>query len=120
MTSVGFGSRGHCFFALKLALMFRYFSLNAGAETKSCVLAPIESTELLKQLGAQKQSPRLPNPTECFERSCSILLRCKNMQPCLIEKLQIINVKSESLLNKRSELISKCRHKNKFWQKNVD
>ena len=34
---------------------------------------------------------------------------------CLHEKLEIINYpRPEELLNKRSELISKCRHANKF------
>ena len=34
---------------------------------------------------------------------------------CLQEKLAIISYeKPEELLNKRSELISKCRHQNKF------
>ena len=36
---------------------------------------------------------------------------------CLVEKLLIIKAKPEVLLNKRSELISKCRHKNKFLLK---
>ena len=38
---------------------------------------------------------------------------------CLAEKLQIIKAKPEGLLNKRSQLISKCRHKKNF-AKNVD
>ena len=50
-------------------------------------------------------------PYRCGARICSL---------CLAEKLQIIKVKPEELLNKRSELISKCRHKNKFLLKNVD
>ena len=34
---------------------------------------------------------------------------------CFLEKLEIINYpRPEELLNKRSELISKCRHANKF------
>ena len=36
---------------------------------------------------------------------------------CLTEKLLIIENKSENLLNKRSELISKCRHVNEFLLK---
>ena len=50
-------------------------------------------------------------PYRCGARICSL---------CLAEKLQIIKAKPEGLLNKRSELISKCRHKNKFLLKNVD
>ena len=38
---------------------------------------------------------------------------------CLYEKLEIINyLRPDQLLNKRSELISKCRHANKFLQRN--
>ena len=38
---------------------------------------------------------------------------------CLHEKLKIINYpRPEELLNKRSELISKCRHANKFLLRN--
>ena len=33
---------------------------------------------------------------------------------CLNEKLEIALFKEPRLLNKRSELISKCRHQNKF------
>ena len=38
---------------------------------------------------------------------------------CLHEKLEIMNYsRPEELLNKRSEVISKCRHANKFlWRK---
>ena len=34
---------------------------------------------------------------------------------CLEEKLFILKAKNENLLNKRSELVSKCRHENKFY-----
>ena len=33
---------------------------------------------------------------------------------CLNEKLEIASYKGDNLLNKRSQLISKCRHQNKF------
>ena len=40
---------------------------------------------------------------------------------CLQEKLEIILYKNpEELLNKKSELISKCRHMNKFVLANFD
>ncbi len=42
----------------------------------------------------------------------------KRCDLCLTEKLYIINSNNDSLLNKRSELISKCRHENKFYLKN--
>ena len=40
----------------------------------------------------------------------------KKCLPRLHEKLEIINYpRPDKLLNKRSELISKCRHANKFY-----
>ena len=37
---------------------------------------------------------------------------------CLTEKLMIISANKSTLLNRRSELISKCRHQNKFYLSN--
>ena len=37
---------------------------------------------------------------------------------CLAEKMCILQSNSPSLLNKRSELITKCRHENKFYASN--
>merc|ERR1712105_189355 len=42
----------------------------------------------------------------------------KKCDLCLTEKLQIIKADKRNLLNSRSELISKCRHENKFYLKN--
>ena len=39
----------------------------------------------------------------------------KRCDLCLTEKLLIMNANKQSLLNKRPELISKCRHQNKFY-----
>ena len=80
-----------------------------------------KSTELSKRVCEHKNEGRdyliqwsvikEAAPYRCGARICSL---------CLAEKLQIIKAKPEGLLNKRSELISKCRHKNKFLLKNVD
>ena len=43
----------------------------------------------------------------------------KRCDLCLTEKLMIIKFNSNNLLNKRSKLISKCRHGNKFYLKNI-
>ena len=43
--------------------------------------------------------------------------RAKRCNLCLTEKLCIINANSASLVNKRNELISKCRHENTFYIK---
>ena len=42
----------------------------------------------------------------------------KRCDLCQAEKLYIIKYSNKNLLNKRSELISKCRHENKFYLKN--
>ena len=44
-------------------------------------------------------------PYKCGTRRCDL---------CLSEKLLIASADPSSLLNKRSELISSCRHKNKY------
>ena len=41
---------------------------------------------------------------------------CCNL--CLSEKLCILSADKSTLLNKRSELITKCRHENKFYAAN--
>ena len=54
---------------------------------------------------------------ECSFRQSDVVLRgivCGDSG----EKLMIINSKPDDLLNKRSELISKCRHENKFYLRN--
>jgi len=43
----------------------------------------------------------------------------KTCQLCLNEKLAILTGNQKPQLNKRSELISKCRHKRKFELKNL-
>ena len=44
-------------------------------------------------------------PYQCGSRHCNL---------CLAEKLAILQADQKSLLNKRSELVAKCRHSNKF------
>ena len=48
------------------------------------------------------------HPHICGTRKCDL---------CLCEKLMIARANSASLLNKRDELVSKCRHMNKFTLK---
>ena len=42
----------------------------------------------------------------------------KRCQLCITEKAHIIKAEGNQLINKRSELISKCRHENKFYLRN--
>ena len=48
------------------------------------------------------------HPYVCGSRKCDL---------CLTEKLTIMKADLESLLNTRDELVSKCRHMNKFTLK---
>ena len=50
------------------------------------------------------------SPYKCGSRRCDL---------CLTEKLKITREDPELLLNKRLELVSKCRHKNKFILANI-
>ena len=50
------------------------------------------------------------SPYKCGTRRCDL---------CLAEKATIIRAEPKGLLNKRTELISKCRHRNKFILNNL-
>ena len=52
---------------------------------------------------------RVP-PYQCGSKICQL---------CLAEKMSILQADKKNLLNKRSELVSKCRHISKFLLKNV-
>ena len=44
--------------------------------------------------------------------------KSKRCNLCIAEKFHILNFKGNNLLNKRDELVSKCRHENKFYTTN--
>ena len=50
------------------------------------------------------------SPYKCGSKRCDL---------CLSEKVAIIRADPDTLLNRRTELISKCRHRNKFLLANV-
>ncbi|PIK38370.1 hypothetical protein BSL78_24802 [Apostichopus japonicus] len=77
------------------------------------------ATELSKHIWQLKQN------NQPFTINWSIASRAKaysneskRCNLCLTEKLIIINADKRTLLNKRPELISKCRHENKFYINN--
>ena len=77
------------------------------------------STELSKHIWTLKDS------NTNFTINWSILAtdpaysnKSKRCHLCLTEKLYLVRAKKPSLLNKRTELISKCRHENKFYLAN--
>ena len=72
-------------------------------------------TELAKEIWNIKSRNYTPKVTWTIVRKClPFNLNSKKCHLCLNEKLEIALFKEEKLLNKRSELISKCRHQNKF------
>ena len=77
------------------------------------------STELSKyiwQLRDKKQDYDIKWTIISHARSYSNI--SKRCDLCLTEKLMIIKANPKQLLNKKSELISKCRHENKFYLRN--
>ena len=77
------------------------------------------STELSKHIWTLKESKTN------FTINWSILAtasaysnKSKRCHLCLTEKIYLVRAKKPSLLNKRTELISKCRHENKFYLAN--
>ena len=79
------------------------------------------STELSKHIWKLKRN------NEPFSISWSISKtaqaytnKTKRCNLCLTEKLTIIKADKSSTLNKRTELISKCRHENKFYLSNFN
>ena len=49
----------------------------------------------------------------------SYILTSKRCNLCLTEKLEILDDPDKNLLNKRSEVISQCRHRNKYRLKTL-
>ena len=53
-----------------------------------------------------------------IDRSIAYINGSKRCNLCTTEKLHIINSNEQRTINKRSELVSKCRHENKFYLSN--
>ena len=72
-------------------------------------------TELSKQLWEIKMKNYTPKITWKIIRKClPYNYNSRKCYLCLNEKLEIALYEGENLLNKKTELISKCRHQNKF------
>ena len=75
-----------------------------------------QSTELSKHIWMLKKGNEPYSIAwEICEKTPSYTNKTKKCQLCLAEKLHIITADSNVTLNKRSELVSKCRHQNKFY-----
>ena len=73
-----------------------------------------KETELSNEFWRLKELNAQPKVVFYIKRRCPPTKRKGPCQLCLNEKLIILEHKENNLLNKRNELISKCRHKNKF------
>ena len=84
--------------------------------TKSFNLEYYENdTELYKECWEIKGNYFIPKVTWRIIKKCAPFNTTKRKcYLCLNEKLQIASYKGDNLLNKRSKLINKCRHQNKF------
>ena len=84
--------------------------------TKSFRLEHYENdTEPPKEYSTIKRNHFTPIVTWRIMRKCAPFNTTKRKcYLCLHEKLEIASYKGDNLLNKRSELINKCRHQNKF------
>ena len=72
-------------------------------------------TELSKELWQIKMKNYTPEITWRIIRKClPYNYSSRKCDLCLNEKLETALYKGENLLNKKTELISKCRHQNKF------
>ena len=77
------------------------------------------STELSKHIWQLKRNKKpLTINWSIPSRAQTYNSESKRCNLCLTEKLHILNAEKHSLLNKRPELISKCRHENKFYLRN--
>ena len=73
------------------------------------------NTELSKELWQTKMKNYTPEITWRIIRKClPYNYNSRKCDLCLNEKLEIALYKGQNLLNKKTELISKCRHQNKF------
>ena len=71
-------------------------------------------TELSKYIWDLKEKERVFTiKWEFWKRVATYTIRTRPYNLCLEEKLFILKADKRTLLNKRSELVSKCRHQNK-------
>ena len=82
-------------------------------------VAKENSTELSKHVWWLKRAGKSYDiKWKLLQRARSYSNCSKRCNLCLAEKLAILDANRATLLNKRSELISKCRHENKFYLSN--
>ena len=76
-------------------------------------------TELSKHIWDIKRKNKPFSLTwSVLKRAATYSAGGKRCNLCLEEKLMILKADKRNLLNKRTEIISKCRHENRFYVKN--
>ena len=104
--------------------MFVYFlCLNVALCCENlCLNVPSVSPKYTNSTELSKYIWKLRDNNQDFNIKWTVISRArpynnisKRCDLCLTEKLMIITAKPDRILNKRSELISKCRHENKFY-----
>ena len=77
------------------------------------------STELSRHLWTLKREGKAYDiDWSIHKRASAFSNASRKCQLCIAEKVAIITAEKESTLNKKSELVSKCRHENKFYLSN--
>lgn len=81
----------------------------------------MNDTALSKEVWRLKKNKETPKIRWKIIKKCSPYKpNSKNCNLCLNEKYEILTFKGNNLLNQKNELISKCRHQNKFLLANFD
>ena len=77
------------------------------------------STELSRHLWTLKREGKAYDITWSIHKRASAFSNAsRKCQLCIAEKVAIITAEKELTLNKKSELVSKCRHENTFYLSN--
>ena len=92
------------------------FKIRFGNHKKTFKYLKYENdTELSKELWKIKKNGYIPKISWSIHKKClPYNFNTKRCHLCLNEKLEIATYPGNDLLNKRSELISKCRHETKY------
>ena len=76
-------------------------------------------TELSKYIWSLKREGKnFRVDWDILKRAPAYSCLSKRCELCLTEKLMILSADRSTLLNKRTEIVSKCRHQNKFYLSN--
>ena len=105
------GSKMHYYGLCETDLKSRYYNHVQSFKHR----AKSKTTELSKFIWESRDSGIDPTLTwNIIQHAPAYKSGSKNCGLCLEEKYAILHAEEDTLLNKRSELVNKCRHRNKF------